>query len=105
MAKRNLNDARSWLKGSNVHFIGSHDWDGDEDTNKDSIKIVEELFEKGATKVEVDVGNAADDFACELAVTLPEGEEKARDILCYLGGLHADYVGITDGVAYAEWED
>lgn len=102
---RNLKDAREWLKASNVHYIGSHDWGGDEDTNKDSIKIVEELFAKGATKVEVDIYDEADDFACELLVTLPDDEQKTKEILCYVGELYADDIAEKDGVVYVVWGD
>lgn len=105
MTRRNLKDAREWLKAKNTHFIGCHDWPADEDTNKDSIKIVEELYEKGATKVEVDIYDETDDFACELLVTLPEDESKVRGILCYLGELHADDLTEKDGVAYVVWGD
>jgi len=104
MTEENLKDARAWLKASNVHYIGSHDWDGDEDTNKDSIKIVEKLYEKGATNVKVNIYNEAD-CACELLITLPEEVEQIIDVFCYIGELHADDVTEKDGVASVVWGD
>lgn len=108
MAKKNLRDAREWLKASNVHYIGNHDWGGDEDTNKDSIKIVDELFAKGATKVEVDIYDEADDFACKMIVTLPTDESKVRGILGCLGELYADSVEVETkkgGRVFVTWGD
>jgi hypothetical protein len=104
MTEGHLKDARSWLKASNAHYIGSHDWVVDEDTNNDSIKIVEKLYEKGATNVKVNIYNE-EDCACELFVTLPGEVEQIINVLCYLGELYADDVTEKDGVVNVVWGD
>ena len=106
MPKRNLKDARKWLQESNDHYISNHDWGG---TNKGSIEIVDELFEKGATKVEVDLYDEADVFTCEMAVTLPTDESKVLELLRYLDfEAYADSVEVetkSGGRAFVVWEN
>lgn len=96
MTGRNLKGAREWLKESDVHYIGSHD--SEEDSSEGSLKIVDELYENGATKVEVDIWDEANDFADILVVTFPEDVEKSIKVLSYLGELFADDVTEKDRV-------
>ncbi len=98
-------DACTWLREKNTHYIGSRKWGGDEDTNNDSLKIVAKLDQKGASKVEVDIYDKEDDYACSMLVTLPEEVEQIIDVLCYIGELHADEITEKDGVANVIWGD
>jgi hypothetical protein len=97
-------EARTWLKERSTNSIGDHHWcDPDEDTHKDAVGTVEELYTMGATKVEVEVYED-DEWAQTLYITQPEDDKAAREILAYIaGGFSADDVHEDEGILTVEW--
>ena len=103
-AKRRVVEARKWLAENPINSIGNHHWcRPDKDTHEDGTRLVETLYEMGATKVDVEV-YGADDWAQTLIITMP-GSDHDKFSTYVAGGLYADDVYEKDGILTVEWGD